>query len=326
MKIAVTGGAGFIGTVLMTRLLDAGHDAFWLDIRNSGKFPDKGSNVDVTHQDALTEALKGVDAVYHLAAEHRDDVRPIQKYYDVNVGGAECLVKACMENGIKTIIFTSTVAVYGLDAGESTEESVPAPFNDYGQSKLDSEKVFETWAAKNASHRLVVLRLVATFGPNNRGNIYTLMDQIARGRFLMIGEGDNQKSVAYVGNVAAFLAHTLTLEQGVHIYNYADKPDLTMKDMVCDIRSSLGMSGTGPRLPYGLGLAGGLVFDSLAKITGKNFPISIIRIKKFCANTVVRANKIDGTGFVRPYTLSYGLKEMVEAEFLDTPKAKSKAA
>ncbi|MCB1783499.1 MAG: NAD-dependent epimerase/dehydratase family protein [Alphaproteobacteria bacterium] len=321
MKIAVTGGAGFIGTVLMEKLLSEGHEAFWLDIRSSETYPDKGENVDVTHQEALTYALKGVDAVYHLAAEHRDDVRPIQKYYDVNVGGAKCLVQACKDNGIHTIIFTSTVAVYGLDAGESSEESTPAPFNDYGTSKLESEAVFEEWAREDTARKLVTLRLVATFGPNNRGNVYTLMDQIARGRFIMIGNGENRKSVAYVGNVAAFLAHTLSFGPGIQLYNYADKPDLTMRDMVADIRSSMGMQGLGPVLPYGLGLAGGAVFDGLAKVTGRNFPISMIRVKKFCASTIVRADKIEGTGFKRPYTLSHGLQEMARVDFPAQVKA-----
>lgn len=320
MKIAVTGGAGFIGTVLIENLLAQGHDVFWLDIRQSETYPDKGRRVDVTHQDALTQALHGVDAVYHLAAEHRDDVRPVQKYYDTNVGGARCLVQACEENGIHTIIFTSTVAVYGLDAGESGEDSPVAPFNDYGKSKLESEKIFEEWAEKDTARKLVTMRFVATFGPRNRGNVYTLMDGIARGKFMMVGNGENRKSVAYVGNVAAFLVHSLSFGPGVGIYNYADKPDLSTREMVSDIRQSMGLSGTGPRLPYVAGLMGGAAFDVLARLTGRTFPISIIRIKKFCANTIVRADKVALSGFTPPYTLSQGLKAMVEAEFPETRK------
>lgn len=322
MKIAITGGAGFIGTRLAELLLAQGHDLVLCDIKTSDRFPEMSRAVDVQDQAAMEEAFKGVDIIYHLAAEHRDDVRPVQKYYDVNVAGAEKLVKAAEKNGIRKIIFTSTVAVYGLDAGDSRETDTPDPFNDYGKSKLQSEKIFEDWAAAAPDRSLLNMRLVATFGPGNRGNIYTLMNQIASGKFVMIGPGDNKKSIAYVGNVAAFLAHGLNTPPGVHVCNYADKPDLTMKEMVSDIRKAMGLDGPGIKLPYTLGIAGGSVFDIAAKITGKTFPISVIRVKKFCANTVVNADKAHhASGFKAPYTLQDGLNEMIAAEFKPQEKA-----
>ncbi|MGB0719738.1 MAG: NAD-dependent epimerase/dehydratase family protein, partial [Bdellovibrionales bacterium] len=189
------------------------------------------------------------------------------------------------------------------------------PFNDYGQSKLNSEKTFEEWAAADASRTLLTVRLVATFGPGNRGNIFTLINQIARRKFIMIGDGCNRKSIAYVGNVAAFLAHGLALPAGAHLYNYADKPDLSMRDFVTEVRAALGRAGLGPQLPYALGLMGGYGFDVLARLSGRKFPISAIRVKKFCANTVVNADKLGETGFEAPYRLEKGLQEMIAAEF-----------
>lgn len=315
MKIAITGGAGFIGTALIRQLKASGHECHWLDLVPSAAFPQDGSIVSVTDKEAMIVALKGYDAVYHLAAEHRDDVTPVKTYYDVNVGGAENLAAAAQINGIKTIVFSSSVAVYGLDAGESHEDSAPAPFNDYGRSKLESEKVFDAWAAADPSRRLVTVRLVATFGPGNRGNVHTLMDSIARGRFIMVGRGGNKKSIAYVGNVAAFLAQCLDAAPGRSLYNYADKPDLTMREMVADIRAGMGLRGKGIALPYFIGAAGGAVFDVLAKVTGRKFPISLIRVKKFCANTVVNADRARKTGFAAPYTLRQGLQEMIASDF-----------
>lgn len=310
MKIAITGGSGFIGSRLSALLKAEGHELVVLDL--AADHP-----VDVTDEAAVMEALTGVDAIYNLAAEHRDDVSPVARYYDVNVGGAKVLAKAAAAHNIKTIIFTSSVAVYGLDAGESTERDTPAPFNDYGSSKLQAEDVFNAWAVGDTDRSLVTLRLVATFGQGNRGNIYTLMDQIARGRFVMVGAGRNYKSVAYVDNVAAFLQHCLGRGAGAHLYNYADKPDLNMREMVRDIRAALGRSGLGPRLPYVIGLTGGVCFDVLAKLTGKNFPISRVRVEKFCANTVVNADKAHASGFTAPASLQAGLERMMKAEFDD---------
>ena len=321
MKIAITGGAGFIGTELARLLKAQGHELVLIDLKKSTAFPESSHIADVTHKAALTNALAGVDAIYHLAAEHRDDVRPIEKYYDVNVGGAENIVAVAQEHGIQTIIFTSSVALYGLDAGDSNETDTPNPFNDYGRSKLESEKVFEKWARQDPARKLINTRLVATFGPGNRGNVYTLIDQIARGKFVMIGSGRNHKSIAYVGNVAAFLKESLSFAPGFHLYNYADKPDLDATTLVTTIRAAMGFKGIGPQMPYAVGLAGGLTFDVAARLTGKSFPISAIRVKKFCANTVVNADKLKTTGFIAPYTLEHGLRDMIAQDFAPARKA-----
>lgn len=319
LTIAITGGAGFIGTQLAKLLKAQGHELILIDLKPSPAYPESTAIVDITDRDALTKTLKGVDVIYHLAAEHRDDVSPIQKYHDVNVDGGQNVIEAARAHDIQRIIFTSSVAVYPLIPADpqngSAEIHPPAPFNPYGQSKLDSEKTYLEWVAQDTQRSLTIMRLVATFGVGNRGNIFNLINQIASGKFIMIGAGENKKSIAYVGNVAAFLAHTLHFGAGTHLYNYADKPDLTMRDFVTNVRKSLGRDGVGVRLPYLAGLAGGLVFDILAKLTGRTFPISLIRVRKFCANTIVNADKLDKTDFTAPYTLEQGLQEMIEAEF-----------
>ncbi len=325
MKIAITGGAGFIGTQLADILIKDGHDVALIDIVPSSKYPDHSVIVDVTDKHALVAAMAGVDVIYHLAAEHRDDVSPVSKYYNVNVGGARNVIAAAMAHDIQTIIFTSSVAVYPLEpedeARGAAEIHAPAPFNNYGQSKLDSEVVFLKWANEDKINRkLVTIRLVATFGAGNRGNIYTLMKQITSGKFIMIGDGQNNKSIAYVANVSAFLKYTLTLKNGSHLYNYADKPDLKMGDFVKYVRNALGREGEGFKLPYLLGITGGAVFDVVANITGQKFPISKIRVQKFCANTIVNADKAHATEFTPPFTLQQGLQDMIEAEFKNNPK------
>ena len=325
MKIAITGGSGFIGSVLCTLLKEQGHDITILDIAPSKAFPEERADVDVRDLDALTKATIGFDAIYHLAAEHRDDVSPVSKYYETNVEGGKNVTKAAETNGINRIIFTSTVAIYGLDKGASVETDTPDPFNDYGHSKLQSEKTFEDWAAADTNRSLTIMRLVATFGPGNRGNIYTLLKQIASGNFMMIGAGQNHKSIAYVGNVAAFLRHTLGFRSGTHLYNYADKPDLNMKEMVDNVYATLGRNKKPLKIPYIIGLTGGISFDILSSLTGKTFPISSVRVKKFCADTIINADKMNKTGFKAPYKLEDGLSEMIRAEFLENDQEQKAA-
>lgn len=129
MKILVIGGSGFIGTRLVDELLKTGHDLAIFDKNPSPIFNHLVTIGDVRELNALNKALKGVDVVYNLAAEHRDDVTPTSLYYDVNVQGAKNIVKAAELNNVKKIIFTSTVAVYGLNKPDPDEKSPTDPFN-----------------------------------------------------------------------------------------------------------------------------------------------------------------------------------------------------
>ena len=134
----------------------------------------------------------------------------------------------------------------------------------------------------------------------------------------MVGNGRNYKSMAYVGNLVPFLISRLDAKPGLHIFNYADKPDLSTQEIVSIANKAFGREGLAAqiKIPYALGLLGGLCFDALAKVTGKKYALSTIRIKKFCADTTVSADRIEQVGFKRPYTLSEGIARMIQSEFL----------
>jgi hypothetical protein len=133
---------------------------------------------------------------------------------------------------------------------------------------------------------------------------------------MMIGDGKNKKSMGYVLNLVRYLASLSGAPAGKHIYNYADKPDLSMIELVAIVKEALGIeSNSHFRLPYPIGLLGGYAFDMLAKVTGRTFPISAIRIRKFCANTQIASEKLGETEFVSPYSLKDGLKRMMLSEF-----------
>ena len=110
---------------------------------------------------------------------------------------------------INKIIFTSTVALYGLNTICTSEGSIPRPFNDYGKSKLQAEKLLINWQEGKIDRSLSIIRPTVIFGENNRGNIYAQMNQIALNRFMPIGKYDNRKSIAYVGNLVEFILFSL---------------------------------------------------------------------------------------------------------------------
>lgn len=314
MKILITGGSGFIGTVLTRLLRDQGHQVVIYD--KAAPDSEFSLKADVRDLAALRVAAEGVDVIYNLAAEHRDDVRPLSLYEDVNVGGARNVVAAAEQAGVNTLIFTSSVAVYG-DSDKPLDESAPHNWiNDYGRTKSMAEVEHQRWAEADPSRKLVIVRPSVVFGPGNRGNVYNLLKQIANGRFIMIGAGQNRKSMAFVDNVAAFLAFTLTLPEGVSVYNYADKPDLEMNALVSLIRKRMGRgAGVGPRLPLWAAHLVGASSDALSTATGKSLPISRVRVRKFVSNTEVDARRAHASDFRRPVDLRDGLSATLDAEF-----------
>jgi nucleoside-diphosphate-sugar epimerase len=155
------------------------------------------------------------------------------------------------------------------------------------------------------------------FGEKNRGNVYNLLRQISSGKFVMVGDGLNRKSMAYVENVAAFLEHSTSFKPGVHIYNYIDKPDFSMNQLVVHVNKLLGHSSAIKfRMPYFVGLTIGKLFDLTAKLSGLKFSISSIRVKKFCANSVYES-AISKTGFSPPVNLMDAIEKTVRYEFIE---------
>jgi len=321
-SMCVVGGSGFIGTRLCKRFEGAGGEFFIVDKRLSQTFPHKTGIADVRDVDALRRVIQG-DVIINLAAEHRDDVRPRSLYDEVNVEGAKNVCKVAEEKGIKKIIFTSSVAVYGFAEPNTDENGKFAPFNDYGRTKMLAEQVYRKWYEKDPNNRcLVIVRPTVVFGEQNRGNVYNLLNQIAKGRFIMVGNGQNKKSMAYVKNVAAFLEHSLSFGSGLHIYNYVDKPDFTMNELVHTVRQILAAEfhlagGANLRIPYALGYLAGKLFDLASLLTGKKYPISSIRIKKFCSTTQFETS-VSKTGFIPPVSLLEGLTRTIRYEFLET--------
>lgn len=322
MSVCIVGGAGFIGSSLCSRLSHSSKFFTIVDKVKSIQYPEMSFIADIRFPDPLARIeFRGCSAFINLAAEHRDDISPLSLYDEVNVDGARNVCEIARVNGVNKIIFTSSVAVYGFAPLGTNEFGAIAPFNDYGRTKWEAEQIYKKWQAEDPQKRtLVIIRPTVVFGERNRGNVFNLLRQIASGKFVMVGNGLNRKSMAYVENVAAFLEYSLDFKPGVHIYNYIDKPDSTMNALVAHVNKLLRRSSEIKfRLPFSIGLLIGSGFDLFAKITGKKFPISAIRVKKFCANSVYES-AIDSTGFIPPVPLMDAIEKTVRFEFIENHK------
>lgn len=312
--ITILGGSGFIGTNLCQLLADRQMPFEIIDLVPSAVFPDKTKIADIRDRESLLNTITG-QVVVNLAAVHTDDVSDPNDYYETNVFGSKNLADVCANKGISKIIFTSSVAVYGFAKLGTDETGAINPFNAYGKSKYQAEEELEQWHAADPNQRsLLVVRPTVVFGEGNRGNVYNLIKQISSGRFIMVGDGKNQKSMAYVQNIAAFLLTCVTTKTTHGVFNYVDTPDYDMNTLVTDVRKTmLGKDNVGPRLPKWTGLVLGWVADLVAKITGKKLPISKIRVQKFTASTSFATSKNELDGFETPYTLQEGVERTLSS-------------
>lgn len=322
MKVTMIGGSGFVGTRLLNLLSEENVYVLKnIDLQSSHFFNDLTVIGDVRKQQTMDEQLKETDVVVLLAAQHRDDVSPVSLYYDTNVGGMEKTLKAMEKNGVKRIVFFSSVAVYGLNKNNPNEDYPKDPFNHYGKSKWQAECLLQEWYKTHPDWNVNIIRPTVIFGERNRGNVYNLLHQIQSGKFLMVGKGVNKKSMAYVGNVVSFVKYMIEhCTIGYNVFNYIDKPDYNMNDLVCLVEKVLNKNIPSVHFPYWMGMLGGYCFDLMAKLTGKKLSISSVRVKKFCATTEFDSSKMLATGFKAPYTLEEGLSRTLEFEFVHTKR------
>ena len=322
MKVSVIGGSGFVGSNLSKLFKKKNIDFQIFDIAPSKFFPEKYIYGDIRNNEELKQ-ISDSDILINLAAVHRDDVRPLSLYDEINVEGSRNICELAKKNNINKIIFTSSVAVYGFAKPNTNEDGAINYFNDYGRTKYLAEEVFIEWYKEDPLNRtLVIIRPTVIFGKGNRGNVYNLLNQINSKKFAMFGKGDNVKSMAYVKNVAAFINHSLSFEQGFHIYNYIDKPDMSMNELISITRKVLfNKPNVGFRMPAFIGKLIGLIADIISVVMKKNLPISSIRVKKFLSTTQFDSS-IKRTNFTAPYSLEEGLKKTLLYEFVEDNKNK----
>lgn len=314
MNILVTGDSGFIGSYLTDDLVRSGHRVAGLDIEPAKKHPVRYPYVtgDIRDAAALASVEGPLDCIIHLAAAHRDFGVTREEYYSVNVEGMRSLLRFADERGIRRFFFYSTVAVYG-DNQPSTEETAPAPVNHYGDSKLEAEAVLREWQSHDPERQVIILRPAVVFGPLNTANIFKLVRQVCDRRFIWVGDGNNVKSIAYVGNITAVTLFLLErMAPGTAVYNYSDEPNMTTRELVGLISRLSGAPVSRVHIPLSAAVAAANVFDLLGRVTGIDFPVTGARLRKFNTPTEHRSGKVRSLGFVPPFSLEEGLRRNIE--------------
>ncbi len=186
MKIFVTGGAGYIGTHTCVTLLEAAHEVLVFDnlsnastesLRRVATITGREPTLvigDIRDEEAVRAAMAGCDAVIHFAglkAVGESVARPLE-YYDNNVQGTLCLLRAMAREGIRTLVFSSSATVYGDPEFLPLSENHPLrATNPYGRTKLIIEEILRDLYLSDPSWRIMILRYFNPVGAHESGLI-----------------------------------------------------------------------------------------------------------------------------------------------------------
>jgi nucleoside-diphosphate-sugar epimerase len=243
MRILITGGSGFVGSVLGPRLIAAGHELFC--VCRPGSSAPFGQIVvwDATSVAEMAKLPKGIDVVIHLAQSrsYRSLTADAREMFDVNVAMTMSLLQWAAQSGVKHFCLASSGTVYEPFAGSLHEDAAVAPIGFLGASKLASEIV-----ARPFSHlfNLNVLRLFFPFGPGQRDRLIPdLIRRVRHGEAIQVtADGEGTRLVpTFVGDVAdVFLASVASSWAGT--VNVATSESLSIRQIVDSIGRQLGIA------------------------------------------------------------------------------------
>ena len=241
----VTGGSGYFGSLLVKMLLDAGEDVRVLDLFDADDRPTQVEfhRGDIRDREAVRRACEGVDAVHHNVAQvplARDN----ELFWSVNRDGARTLFETCHELGVKKVINMSSSAVFGVpETNPVTENTPPAPREDYGRAKVAAEDIAREFVAKGLD--ITTIRPRTILGSGRLGIMQILFEWIRQGRNVpVMGKGDNTYQFVHAKDLAS--ASILAASQpGSGLYNIGAESFGTMRETLEAVTTH---AGTGSRV------------------------------------------------------------------------------
>jgi UDP-glucose 4-epimerase len=233
MKVAVTGGAGFIGSHLVDALVKDGHEVVVIDDLSSGKQENINKKARFIRKDIhsdLTSEFSGADCVFHLAADPdvRSSAANPKKSFEDNVLGAFSVLESCRKADVKRVVFVSTSTVYGEASVIPTPENYPcAPISNYGASKLASEAYISSYSGSYGI-KGTSLRLANIFGErSNHGVMFDFFQKLRKNPSMLeiLGDGKQDKSYLHVSDCVSAILTTWKKQKNPYEAYNVGSPD-----------------------------------------------------------------------------------------------------
>lgn len=283
MKVLVTGGAGFIGSHLVDHLMEEGYEVRVLDDLSAGSLENlKGwidherfefMQGDLRRRDVCEKAVKGVDVIFHLAAnpEVRIGAQSPELLYETNVLITYNLLEAIRKEDIKALAFTSSSTVYGEAKKIPTPEDYGPlePISVYGGAKLAAEALIAGYA-HTFDIKAVVFRLANIIGKrSNHGVIYDFINKLKANphRLEILGDGTQKKSYLHVSDTVEamlYLFKEFLKEDKIYdAYNIGSEDWITVTEIAEIVSREMGLN---PEFYFTGGVNGGRGWKGDVKI------------------------------------------------------------
>ena len=304
--IAITGGSGFIGTLLVRHHINLGDQVRILSRHRADALPDLHGSMPFQgdfSQHIPRNFLDGADLVYHLAAELGDESR----MHAVNVVGTSNLLGAAISAGVRRWVQLSSIGVYGPPTCPVvTEATVPMPLNEYERTKLASDLLVEE-TCKNTSMEYSILRPSNVIGTKMKnGSFAALVNAVRRGRFCYFGPRGSIATYVHVDDVARALIACQDAPSG-SVFNLSS--DCMWDDLVGEIARLVGVRAPRLRLPL-LPLKAALrALDGRIKL-----PITSSRLASLTNRSTYSSTRIiQDLGFTFSRPMPDGIEDVVKA-------------
>ncbi|MCC6056596.1 MAG: NAD-dependent epimerase/dehydratase family protein [Desulfurococcaceae archaeon] len=258
MKILVTGGAGFIGSHLVDRLVRDGYRVRVVDNLSSGRLENIKHHLDAGNVEIIVgdlkdpqvalEAVEGVDVVFHFAAnpEVRVSTTNPEIHFNENIVATFNLLEAMRMKGVKELVFASSSSVYGEPEEIPVDENAPIrPVSVYGASKAACEALIHAYT-KLYGVKAVVLRYANIVGPRLRhGVVWDFINKLLKNptELEILGDGKQVRSYIYVDDaVEATITAWRRTETSYEAYNIASEDWITVDEVTDEVIKAMGLS------------------------------------------------------------------------------------
>jgi nucleoside-diphosphate-sugar epimerase len=303
VKVLVTGATGFIGSHLVSALLDKGYEVRCFVRKSSNIEHLKLQGVEIVSGDlsdpaSLAAAVEGADSVFHLAAIRGETAFPYSKYWEVNVQGTKNILEAACREGIRQFIYVSTIGVIGWPKNLPADETSPChPAGKYHVTKYEAEKLV---LAAQIEKRIqtTIIRPVMTYG-EAEGFLFSLAKLIKTGKFVKIGNGENHLHLVSVNNLVQGLCLALTNPNSRgNLYIIADNQPITLNKLVLILSGNLDMPAIKFHVPIWIANPAGFSLELIYDILGNN------------NEPLITQSKIDLVSKNRYYNISKAKREL----------------
>ena len=294
----------------MDRLVSLGARVVGVDRKPPRKIVEGVQYIKGDVRDLLTFNIPRLSTIFNLAAIHTTPGHLDAEYYDTNVNGALEVCRLAEQDGVKCIIFTSSISTYGPSEERKTESSTPAPVSAYGKSKLIAEKIHENWLHSGQLRRLIVMRPAVVFGAGEGGNFARMAALLKKGLFIFPGRRDTIKSCIYVEDLIDLMFAAGCVDELHSIINgsYLECP--TLEFIVTELRRRYFEHARLLDVPTAFVMAAAKVLSTL---DGFGLGFHPDRVTKLLKSTYIYPEWAEKHGLAKVGQFSSGLDQWAEA-------------